>query len=184
MKMMISDLLPQEEIAWAGQRLVPRESFFAFGLFVFKMAAGKYKLDDIRVAPLDGRFVADRNGGIVMLFGGDSHEPDSVIMSPFNNFMVQHNVMDLENGNLYYGVQGGAKEIPPGYIASTIVQGSVDGIREAVYSWGENLRNWYDRHQHFRNSDIFVTHLGTDLTFISELGKPRSSSTEDFRRKF
>ena len=124
------------------------------------MAAGKYKLDEIRVKPLDGRFVADRNGGIVMLFGGDSHEPDSVIMSPFNNFMVQHNVMDLDEGNLYYGVQGGAKEIPAGYVASTIVQGSADGIREAIYSWGGNLRNWYDRHQHFRNSDIFVTHLG------------------------
>ena len=75
-----------------------------------KFAAGKYKADDLRAAPLDGRFVTDRNGGIVLLFGGDSHSPDGIIMSPFNNFMAMHNVLDLEQNELYYGVQGGTKE--------------------------------------------------------------------------
>ena len=75
-----------------------------------KFAAGKYKADDLRAAPLDGRFVTDRNGGIVLLFGGDSHSPDGLIMSPFNNFMAMHNVLDLEQNELYYGVQGGTKE--------------------------------------------------------------------------
>ena len=42
-----------------------------------RMAAGKYKLDDLRNSPADGRFVADRNGGITLLFGGDSHTKDS-----------------------------------------------------------------------------------------------------------
>ena len=75
-----------------------------------KFAAGKYHVDDLREAPLDGRFVTDRNGGIVMLFGGDSHAPDGLILSPFNNFMAMHNVLDLEQNELYYGVQGGTKE--------------------------------------------------------------------------
>ena len=75
-----------------------------------KFAAGKYHVDDLRDAPLDGRFVTDRNGGIVMLFGGDSHAPDGLILSPFNNFMAMHNVLDLEQNELYYGVQGGTKE--------------------------------------------------------------------------
>ena len=42
-----------------------------------QMAGGKYKLDELRQAPFDGRFVADRNGGIALLFGGDSHTKDS-----------------------------------------------------------------------------------------------------------
>ena len=88
-----------------------------------KMAAGKYKLDEIEAGPADGRFASDRNGAITMLFGGDSHQPDAVVISPFNNFMALHNVMDTEAGVLYYGVQGGAKQIPAGFVASTIIQG-------------------------------------------------------------
>lgn len=29
-----------------------------------------------------------------------------------------------------------------------------------MWQWGSNLRHWYDREQHHRHSDIFVTHLG------------------------
>ena len=45
-------------------------------------------------------------------------------MSPFNNFMALHNVLDIDEGHLYFGVQGGVKKIPTGFVASTIVQGN------------------------------------------------------------
>ena len=45
-----------------------------------------------------------------MLFGGDTHEKDGLILSPFNNFMAMHNVYDDEAKQLYYGVQGGTKD--------------------------------------------------------------------------
>ena len=63
-----------------------------------KMAAGKYKLDDLRVAPLDGRFVADRNGAITILYGGDTFGKEALVLSPFNNFMAVHNVLDMNEG--------------------------------------------------------------------------------------
>ena len=52
------------------------------------------------------------------------------------------------------------KEIPAGFVASTIIQGSKKGLRDVIEQWGGNLRNWYDRTQQFRYSDIFITHLG------------------------
>ena len=73
---------------------------------------------------MDGRFVADRNGAITILYGGDSFGKEALVMSPFNNFMALHNVLDIEEGHLYFGVQGGVKKIPAGFVASTIVQGN------------------------------------------------------------
>ena len=66
-----------------------------------KMAAGKYKLDDLRVAPLDGRFVADRNGAITILYGGDTFGKEALVLSPFNNFMAVHNVLDMNEGHRF-----------------------------------------------------------------------------------
>ena len=77
-----------------------------------KFSAGKYcaSCEADGRGPLADYFVADRNGGIVMLFGGDTHEKDGLILSPFNNFMAMHNVYDDEAKQLYYGVQGGTKD--------------------------------------------------------------------------
>jgi len=41
------------------------------------MAAGKYKLDELRNRPFDGRFVDTGNGAITLLYGGDTHTKDS-----------------------------------------------------------------------------------------------------------
>ena len=75
----------------------------------------------------DGRFVTDRDGGIVILFGGDSHDADGLIMSPFNNFMAMHNVLDLDKNQLYYGAQGGTKDSSLTFIR-VIAQSVVNGM--------------------------------------------------------
>jgi len=74
--------------------------------------------------------------------------------------MTQHNVLDMDRGQLYFGIQGDVKSIPAGFVASTIIQGSPKGLRDVIRKWGSNLRSWYDRTEAFRHSDIFITHLG------------------------
>ena len=40
------------------------------------------------------------------------------------------------------------------------ISGSNLGTRKAIDAWGDNLRTWYDRTSAFRDSDLFITHMG------------------------
>ena len=57
---------------------------------------------------------------------------------------------------MYFGVNGGYREIPEGFVVRNILVGSANGINSAMDEWGRILRRWHGKDGHRRQGKDFL----------------------------
>ena len=65
------------------------------------------------------------DGGVVVLFNGIG---DTLVMSPYNNFMASSLYHDVSSDVINWGIMGRVGAVPAGYSSKFILYHSPDGI--------------------------------------------------------
>ncbi|XP_062593083.1 uncharacterized protein LOC134254572 [Saccostrea cucullata] len=95
-------------------------------------------------------------GGPLALF---DEEGNTVIISPFSQFMASSITHPDIDNSVGWGVMGGVQMVPPNYQYDTILY-YAKGINKAFQGWGKLMRKWYGRTDNFIQTDITISHLG------------------------
>lgn len=126
-----------------------------------------------------------QNSGVMCIFStadaASASPVGAVVISPFSNFMAaslqKRQFVDEVDGarktEVAWGVMGNATYIPPGYIISWAVVGSITvsplptgdavvagSVNRAISEWGRFLRKAYNRDRHPHSRDVTLQTLG------------------------
>ncbi|KAK3087626.1 hypothetical protein FSP39_008570, partial [Pinctada imbricata] len=94
-------------------------------------------------------------GGPIAIF---DHEGNTIIISPFSEFMVASQRFK-PGDSIGWGIMGGVKEVPKGYQYDTILYYS-DGINKAFDGWGGLLRTWFNKTDSDILKDDTIKYMG------------------------
>jgi hypothetical protein len=117
--------------------------------------------DISNIGPQPGKFPeAVRVGsaaGPIVLFDQDQHGAgDSLVLSPMGEFMV-HNFAKRDSGTprkaLCSGIMGSVKNVPPGFMHSTVIFHGTAGVNNAVTDWGDALLKFHNKTTQARDTD-------------------------------
>lgn len=96
------------------------------------------------------------SGGPLAIF---DQEGNTVIISPFSQFMAASVTHPDFDNSVGWGVMGGVQKVPPNYQYDTILY-YAKGINKAFEGWGRLMRKWYGRTDDFVKTDLTISHLG------------------------
>ncbi|XP_076450230.1 uncharacterized protein LOC143286522 [Babylonia areolata] len=81
------------------------------------------------------------------------------IIAPFSQFMTSSRAKD-EKGCVNWGVMGGVGAVPKDFLQETMVFCGTSGINEVFADWGKFMRQYYEKDEKYRNTDLTVNYLG------------------------
>ncbi|XP_071835062.1 uncharacterized protein [Apostichopus japonicus] len=122
--------------------------FMSFGFFLAVQNVGRWNSP----VKLIG---SGMDSAPLTLFNKTKH---SIIMSAFNEFMVNSMVHDPFNDGLMFGVQGKIKEIQKGFVHQTILHFGT-GIKQTAMNWGSFLKRHYELKRYSKN-DVTLNYIG------------------------
>ena len=105
--------------------------------------------------------IQDGVGGSGVMCMFNMQDSNAVVISPLDNFMASSQYSPAP-GVVEFGIMGNVTSVPKGYAMKTIMHFSEHGINGAMNSWGNIVRNYYQKGalSTARSKDITLQYLG------------------------
>lgn len=98
-----------------------------------------------------------QGGSPFVLF--DEDVSNTLVVSPYSNFMAGSQVVSAAGGDLQCGVMGGVASIPAGFDYETVVYYGA-GVNAAMRGWGAALQRRSGKSRAARDADHSINYLG------------------------
>ncbi|CAF3069093.1 unnamed protein product [Rotaria sp. Silwood2] len=99
------------------------------------------------------------SGGPIIIFNSSEYgHGDSIIISPFSQFMSTS--LSININILEYGYIGSIKSIPINSSNSLIIYYSSNGINQLMEQWGITMQKSFNRTNKYRLNDLTINYLG------------------------